>query len=250
MSRRMQQVGFSQRIRLEWFEYTARLILAGHDPQAMHDALDELLRDKLSAGAAPERGNREKTISILLKVWQKVPHGLEGQRDSGLDLLRRLPSDDSSPVHWGMVMSVYPFWAAVASQVGRLTRLQGNASAAQVQRRIREQYGERETVSRAASRVLRTFFDWGVLRDTETVGVYEATGARSIQDDELIAWLVEAGIHARGGSPAPWKDLVNSPALFPFQLRPTRSATALLSSSKTLQILRHGLDDELVMLRQ
>jgi hypothetical protein len=73
-----------------------------------------------------------------------------------------------------MVMAVYPFWSGVAIQTGRLLRLQGSAAAAHVQRRIREQYGERETVSRAACRVLRSYLDWGVLQETGANGVYSA----------------------------------------------------------------------------
>ena len=35
------------------------------------------------------------------------------------------------------------------------------AGAAQVQRRLRERFGERETVARAARRILRAYIDWG-----------------------------------------------------------------------------------------
>lgn len=37
-----------------------------------------------------------------------------------------------------MTMAVYPFWNAVATQVGRLFRLQGIATAAQINRRVQE----------------------------------------------------------------------------------------------------------------
>lgn len=36
-----------------------------------------------------------------------------------------------------------------------------NAVTVKGQRRMREEYGERETVSRATQRVLRSFIDWG-----------------------------------------------------------------------------------------
>ncbi len=45
-------------------------------------------------------------------------------------------------------MPVYPSWASVASQAGRLLKLRGSAKATRARRRIREQYGERKTVSR------------------------------------------------------------------------------------------------------
>jgi len=79
-----------------------------------------------------------------------------------------------------MVTAVYPFWSGVAVQVGRLLRHQGPAAAAHIQRRVREQYGEREPVSRAARRVLRSYLDWGVLQETDTKGIYTSGKPQSV----------------------------------------------------------------------
>ena len=89
MTRRIDQIGFSQRVRLEWLEQTANLVLAGNDKAAINDALQTLLIDKVSVGGQAERGNREKIVTILLKVWQSVPPQLESLRAEGLELLSR-----------------------------------------------------------------------------------------------------------------------------------------------------------------
>ena len=95
-----------------------------------------------------------------------------------------------------MVSAVYPFWSAVAAQVGCLLRLQGRVSAAQIQRRLREHYGERETVARAARRVLRSFVDWGVVAPTDLKGIYQAGRSLPVDDPGIIAWLLEAALQA------------------------------------------------------
>ncbi len=249
MSRRPNQIGFSQRVCLEWFERTANLVLAGNDKAAVNDSLQDLLKDKVSVGGQAERGNREKIITILMKVWFTAPTELESFRTGGLELLKRIPRRDHMPVHWGMVMVIYPFWSGVATQVGRLLRLQGSAVAAHVQRRVREQYGERETVSRATRRVLRSYVDWGVLSETGAEGVYGAGTSFAIDDPRLIAWLVEACLHARSNGSAPLKDVLESPSLFPFRLK-LAGAERLLAASANLNIIRHGLDDDLVMLQK
>ena len=87
-----------------------------------------------------------------------------------------------------MIMAVYPFWGNVAAHVGRLLRLQETAAAGQVQRRVREQYGERETVSRRVRYVLRSFVDWEVLKETPEKGVYSVV-AHEVTREEVIAWL-------------------------------------------------------------
>lgn len=248
MTGRANQIGFSQRVRLEWLEQTANYVLAGNYKAAVNDALQELLKEKVSVGGQAVRGNREKIITILLKVWVTVPKELESLRLQGLNLLREISRPEHLAVHWGMVMATYPFWGGVAAQVGRLLKLQGSAVAAQVQRRVREQYGERETVSRSARRVLRSFHDWGVLSETVTKGIYHPGMLLDIDDPKLLGWLIEAMLRARGNGSVPLKELIESPSLFPFRLKSIH-ADRLLSTSSKLDILRHGLDDELVMLR-
>src|SRR5207249_238844 len=84
------QIGFSQRVQLDWLEQTAALVLAGLTREQIETRLQELLHDKLSIGGAAQRGNREKAITILLKIWVSVPPWLQPLRDGGLDHLRRL----------------------------------------------------------------------------------------------------------------------------------------------------------------
>ena len=57
MNGRKAQIGFSQRIRLEWFEQTVNLILAGNDKTAVNDSLQELLQDKVSVDGQAVRGH-------------------------------------------------------------------------------------------------------------------------------------------------------------------------------------------------
>lgn len=249
MRGRRAEIGFSQRVRFEWFEYTTNLMLAGNDRVRINETLQEYLQDKLSVGGKSDRGNREKVITILLKTWHTVPHGLEKFRDEGLDILQSLPQKDRIVIHWGMAMAVYFFWGAVAAHTGRLLNLQGAAAAVQIQRRIKEEYGDRETVSRAARRVLRSFIDWGVLKVSSEKGVYNQGTVYSVEDPRIVAWLIEAAIRAKGSGFAATKELFNSPSIFPFCLAYI-SAEQVASFSPRLNILRHGLDNELLVLRE
>jgi hypothetical protein len=142
-----------------------------------------------------------------------------------------------------MTMAVYPFWGTVAETVGRLLRLQKDVGAAQVQRRIREQLGERETVARAARRVLRSFIDWGVLGEGSKKGVYRTSAPLVIGDPGLQAWLVEAFLAAHAPE---WQSLAaidKHPSLFPIGIG--RIPASLLTSSPRVEVVRHGLDQEM-----
>lgn len=166
---RRDRIGFTQRIHLDWLDHTANLVLAGNPREEIVVALRERLKEKLSVGNQPVRANRDKATSILTKIWVTVPKELQSLRDEGPDHLRAWSPSDRLLVHWCMCMcmAVYPFFGTVANAVGRLLRLQRTAGAAQVQRRL----GERETVARAARRILRAYIDWGVLEQTGQKGL-------------------------------------------------------------------------------
>ena len=247
MTRGIDQIGFSQRVRLEWLEQTANLVLAGNDKASVKDALQELLKDKVSVGGQAERGNREKIITILLKTWFSVPRELEPLRVEGLELLKGVPRRDHLAVHWGMVMAAYPFWAAVAETVGRLLRLQGTASAAEVQRRVRELRGERETVARAARRVLRALNDWGVLIDSSRRGTYVVGQPLTVEQSRLALFLLESLVRSSPVGSAPLEGLSNSPALFPFTITTTFGEG--LSRHQRLEVIQQASGDQRVSLR-
>src|SRR5207249_2876639 len=149
MRNRLQAIGYNRTVKLEWLDYTAELLDNGRSENEIHIALAELLREELSPDSDAKRGSREKTITILLKTWVRVPESLTAFRNVGLKLLKDRPAADRLLPHWGMTIAAYPFFRTVAEVTGRLLRLQGTAGAAQIQRRVRERVGERETVARS-----------------------------------------------------------------------------------------------------
>ena len=148
-------------------------------------------------------------------------------------------------VHWCMCIAVYPFFGTVAEATGRLLNLQGTASASQVQRRVREQLGERETVSRAARRILRAFFDWGALLETDEKGIYRRAPKRAVDDMPLAILAIKAILIARSAKPQSLSGLLRGPHLFPFEIAPPPIRE--LEGCEFLEVTRHGLDHELLL---
>jgi hypothetical protein len=88
-----------------------------------------------------------------------------------------------------------------------------------------------------------------VLSETATKGIYSTAAVIALDDPKLTAWLVEASLRAAGTDSAPLKELLDNPSLFPFRMKPM-SGSSLVVSSSQLEILRHGIDEELVILRK
>jgi len=248
LQQRYNQVGLYRLLRLEWLERTARLFLAGNEASVVRRSLQEELKDVFSSSNTETRGSLNKTITVLVRVWGLPPRDLYPLQRDGLRLLSSLPPKEHMVIHWGMVMAVYPFWGSVAAQVGRLLRLQGAVVTSQVQRRLREQYGERETVFRRVHYVLRSFVDWGVLNETGKQRIYTAGIAHEVALEEVIAWLAEAVLRSQPNGALPLNSILNSTSLFPFCLRPI-SGLRLASFSGRLEVLRHGLEEDLLVLR-
>jgi len=248
MNSRLKQIGIDRFIRIEWLEQVSSLVAAGNDEKTTSEALEHFLTNLFPSSSSTKRGALSKTHTILLKTWSRVPQDIYYLRENGLELLQANDKTCHLAIHWGMIMAAYPFWGAVAGQTGRLLGLQGDFVASQVQRRIREKYGERQTVSRAAQRAIQSFADWGVLKENKESRIYSPGQTYPIDDPEVISWLVEASLHARSNGSAAIKDLLDSASLFPFHLAHL-SAERLVSLSPRLDLLRHGLDDDLVMLR-
>ena len=248
MAAMSQQVGFSQRLQIQWLEYTAQLVAAGRTRPEINAALQENLQDKLSIGHQVQRGNREKTITILLRIWADPAPHVVPLRDAGIEWLKRVPAKQHLALHWGLSMAAYPFFAGVAGVLGKLLRLQETVGTAQIQRRIREQLGERATVERAARRVYRSYIDWGVIHETEIKGVYRKAAPQRLDDRALAGWLLQCVLHA---DPSEWTalDALNKHiSLFPFKI--SSDGIDALRQCEHIEIMRHGLDQEMVRLHR
>jgi hypothetical protein len=79
-------------------------------------------------------------------------------------------------------------------------------------------------------------------------GVYVPGLHTAIDDAALLCWLIEASLYARCNWPAELKDLLESPALFPFRIKQAQ-VEGILANSPRMDVVRHGLDEQMVMLR-
>ncbi|MDQ7839157.1 MAG: hypothetical protein RDU59_11785 [Thermodesulfobacteriota bacterium] len=242
------QIGIDRRIKVQWLEYTAGLAISEYNQKEIRAYLDQFLQEQLSGEGKTHRGCRQKTITVLLKTWAIVPQECESLRNEGLSLLSKTPENEHLIIHWGMIMTVYPFFRSIAETVGRLFRLQNTVSLQQIQRRIKEQYGERPTVSYAAQKIIRSFVDWGVLLDTDKKGVYQKPKPIQINNPQTAAWITEALLISKNRQSSALKDLIKSPALYPFEL-PIPN-TKDLENNKRLELSRQNLADDMVTLRK
>ncbi|TVP71523.1 MAG: hypothetical protein EA342_00240, partial [Leptolyngbya sp. LCM1.Bin17] len=91
------------------------------------------------------------------------------------------------------------------------------------------------------------FIDWQVLKDTPEKGVYHPVSSHPIVDSQVSLWLIEASLRASDASSSPLNIIVQTPALFPFNVKST--IVGKLSPNSRLEISRQGLDSNVVVLK-
>ncbi|MCR5219998.1 MAG: hypothetical protein K6E31_03255 [bacterium] len=250
MGKRHEVIGIRQTIRFEWMQKTVNLLLAGLDVKSIRRELHEFLADKRGNGSEGKRSELTRTFVVdnLMRIWGSPVLELISFRDALLAFLRKSPSMDLA-IHWGMVSAAYPFWFNVAQQTGRLLALQEQVTHAQIINRLKEQYGDRQTVSRFAQFVIRSFVAWGVLKDSQTKGCYEKTAPVNIADPALAALLFESVLLALSEGKSERDVLLNHPALFPFNL-PVMSGDSIVLYNGRIESVRYALDSELLKLKK
>lgn len=240
-----QTIGFDRELDLDWLDLAAGAVLEGLDEQQVRQELLARLADEI-----PGEKACKNTVTVLTRIWSRVPAEDGAIRGEALTLLPRVAPEDRLWLHWGMASLAYPFFRDVAGTVGRLLHLQEEFGSAQVLRRIRESWGQRTTLKRAVPRTLRSFLSWGVIREVPAARyVYAATPQRRTGDPALALWFMACllqsyvGPVGRNGGQLPLAGLVQSPAAFPFDLTPH---LAVLRRSGRFEISRQGLDLEMV----
>lgn len=248
MGRKRQSIiGFSQTIKMSWMDFTADQVIRNVPPGDIQLALDELLREELSVNSSAKRGDRQKAISILLRIWARPGRSMKCFRDDGLRLFSKMPSVFRGCIDYGMTISVYPFVSVVAQTLGRLFRLQGYATTAEAQRRLKELYGPRSTVARGTNKVLKSFMDWGFISQESGTGIFRPRTPTVLSGPAEVSWLLEAMLHSSESGSGLLQSLLSSPVLFPFRVDFQNGKPPKMSDR--VEITPHGWDDFILRLK-
>jgi hypothetical protein len=249
-TQRHDKLGIKQTIQKHWMDNVVKMMLAGLTEKEIRDELDEFLATQKQSGGTGGRGKKTYGMATsILASWFAPDKELIPFRDHALALIRHENTENWLPYHWAVISASYPFWFNVAKQTGRLFNLQDQITQAQVFSRLKEQYGDRETVARNARYAIRSFVAWGVLEDSKVKGCYEQSKPMGITEPNLAILLYEGALYADKEGKATLGLLKNNPAFFPFQL-PALTGGYITQQSNSIDVVRYGLDDELLKLKQ
>jgi len=240
MTDKKKDIGFNRKVKADWLKEALQLTASG----IPRDEAESILKNKI-AKVNPGKETIRKVFIYLNRVWIDPPNYCRGLRDDGIEIFIKKPSPDTAFIlNWGMCIASYPFIGYVAEATGRLLRLQSEVHAVQVNQRIREKFGDRYFVNRSVRYNLSTFLDLGALKQGTKKGLYVKGNVYRPKSDIEISWLIEAVIHMQANGNLPFTHLSQHGALFPFNLNDL--SANLLKKNPRIEIFRHGLNEELV----
>ena len=244
--RARESIRFDRRVDIEWLDAIAAHVAAGDDEATVRAKMFKLL-DGVVAGGSKRSSACHKTVGVLSGVWVRTGPDQTEMGRRAVSLLSSVSSRERVAIHWAMMLAGFPFFFDVAANSGRLLSLQGDFSLLQLTRRMRETWGERSTLDRAAQRVVRSMVQWGVLVDAETRGNYTAAPKLIGVHGDLAQLLLEGLLVDQAGEALPLNQALKATALFPFEIK---LAVSDIRGSRRFEIFRQGLDVDVVRLNE
>ena len=249
MSRRHEKLGVKQTIQKKWMDKTVQMMLAGLTETEIRSELDDYLASQKQSGGIGERGKKTYGMAIaLLGAWFSPENELLEFRNDALYIASTMSNDDWIPLHWAILSASYPYWFNVAKQTGRLLNLQDRITQTQIFNRMKEQYGDRETVTRNARYTVRSFIGWGALKDSNRKGCYEKAVPIIITDVNLTILMVESALLAIPDGKCALGVALDNPGFFPFQL-PVISGDYISNHCDRIDVVRYGINDDFLKLK-
>ncbi len=235
-------IGFGKRIRGCWLDSAMEMAAQGGPFEECRGAL---AKEIAADNSGPEAIRKIQTA--LRRVWFTPPDYARSLHADALELFKGNHSPSSRVLlNWGMAVVTYPFIGDVAEALGRLLKLQGAARRADIERRIREQRGDRDFVARIVRYNISSFLDWQLIKEAASKGSYTLPRQITPPSADHVRWLLEAVVTSRGLSQIPFTQLRTHPILFPFKLESVTSS--VLVGTSRLRIQRQSLSDEVVLL--
>jgi hypothetical protein len=198
-------------IKPEWLDMTAELLAWTRDRDEIRGNINEYISHFIKSSI-----NVRKTREILINTWVEVDSGNREFRERALQVYKECPQTDRTAVHWAMMLMAFPVFRDLCIIVGKLSDMQDEVTLSQVQRRIYELWGERNTLVHAIPKIIKTLREFGALEQVKP-GVYRVV-RRTVKDKDVGCVLLYATLKTSGKLYQSVSGIDRLKELFPFEL--------------------------------
>ncbi|MFC1584564.1 hypothetical protein ACFL5V_03340 [Fibrobacterota bacterium] len=230
------KIGFDRALNLQWLNAAADIARKNIRESEKIALIDEML-----SGTPLGKEARRKSRTVLASIWVRKNDEQASFHKSSIHLLEKTGINDRIILHWGRCIATYPFFGFVATQCGRLQKLQDDMTIHEIKRRVVEKYGDTERVIRSIRQTIQTFKLWGILKQ-EGSNEYTAEQKRKINSKEISAWLLQSFFYYQSTQTASFDELTHHPVFFPFALAEVNPKRISLLNEQ-LDFIQNGIHD-------
>lgn len=236
-------VTFNRRLRASWLAEGLRLATEGLPVEEAEERLKALVSAENSG-----KDTITKSVRYLRHLWFEPEAAFLELHKEALALYRENPSSETARVlSWGMMLVRYPFVRQVSEAVGRLLRLQEEVQQGQLKRKMKEAFGERETVLRSCRYAVSLLLDYNfVLLKAGSSGYIKGDPLR-FEAPKLASWFLQAFFASLENKTGLIRDeLIAQPSLF---MTNPDQVLKLALTTETFKISRESFSRELIIFR-
>lgn len=251
MSDRFTKIAFKQIIRKEWMNRTLELVCAEVPEKEIRKYLDEYISTQQQRGGEGVKRNKETygmTLSML-SCWFRDDE-LNDFRYALINEAKNVDNSKWLPFHMSIICAAYPFWLQVCKAVGNLFMKQDLISSSQIYNKLKEIYGDRETIARNTRYAIRTMVSWGLIEDAQgKKGCYYQGKKIEIYNPKVSSFLIESLLWANEDGRSSFEDLCRHPGLFGFKFGNISPGMVESLSQGRIEMVSFGLSNEYLCLK-
>lgn len=204
-------IGLSRKIKLPWLNKAVELLDENLSEGDYKDKMNEYLSFEIDSPTV-----LRKTREILMRIWYYDNPDVNELRKEAVQLLKK-DADNAVPIHWSIMLLVYPVFADISKVMGRLAEYQDEITLAQLKQRLFDEWGERTTLYHSTDKIIATMKELGVIV-ADKPGRYVVC-RRHIKDSSTTNILIRAAMQTDGGSYYSLDGLKEFAVLFPFDYK-------------------------------
>ena len=202
-------IGLSRKIKLSWLNKAVELLDENLSESDYKAKMNEYLSFEIDSPTV-----LRKTREILMRIWYYDNPDVNELRKDAAQLLKK-DVDNAVPVHWAMMLLVYPVFADISRVMGRLAEFKDEITLAQLKQRLFDEWGERSTLYHSTDKIIATMKELGVIVANKP-GRYTICRTQVTKYDTTRI-LLKAAMQVKGSSYFSCSELKDFSELFPFQ---------------------------------
>lgn len=226
-----ERIGLSKNVKLAWMDLAADLRACGKTQDEAYSILNEKIYETIKSPV-----NLKQIRGILFNMWYRPEDWFLAR---STECIGSVAQSDRIAVHWALLLKRYSVFYDLSTAIGDLFSYRDEITLGQIRSRIFEKWGARETLQNALTKNIQMYKELNAIAAGRAPGSY-VKGTVAVCDPRVVRLLVAALLEQSKREYMSWGDIIQHPALFPFQIEFVTQAD--MAACEYLRLERMGDD--------